>query len=172
MKYSGRKHSQELILKNIDETINYLIEEINRNELMSKRQKMICTTLNYIEHFFILASAIAGCAPISAFASLIGIPTGITSSTMELKICATTAWIKKYKSIIEKKKKNHNKTVLLVNAKLNRIEILISKSLIDSNISHDVFVLINNVLKESEKMKEEIQNLKTLSSLSKILVYL
>ena len=172
MKYGGRKHSQELILKNIDETINYLIEEINRNELMSKRQKIICTTLNYIEHFLILASEIAGCASISAFASLIGIPTGITSSAMGLKICAITAWIKEYKSIIEKKKKNHNKTVSLVNSKLNRIEILISKSLIDSNISHDEFVLINNVLKESEKMKEEIQNLKTLSSLSKILVYL
>ena len=28
--------SQELRLKNIDETRNYLIEEINRNELMSK----------------------------------------------------------------------------------------------------------------------------------------
>ena len=45
---------------------------------------------------------------------------------------------------------------------------LISKALIDSNISHDKFVLINNVLKEYDKMKEEILK----SSLSKILVYL
>ena len=29
--------SQELRLKNIDETRNYLIQEINRNELMSKK---------------------------------------------------------------------------------------------------------------------------------------
>ena len=33
--------SQELRLKNIDETRNYLIEEINRNELMSKKYKRI-----------------------------------------------------------------------------------------------------------------------------------
>ena len=52
--------SQEFRLKNIDETRNYLIEEINRNELMSKKHKKVCTTLNYIEHFLILAYTITG----------------------------------------------------------------------------------------------------------------
>ena len=50
--------SQEFSLKKIDETKSYLIEEINRNELMSKKHKKICATLNYIEQFLILASAI------------------------------------------------------------------------------------------------------------------
>ena len=85
--------SQEFRLKNIDETRNYLIEEINQNELMSKKHKKVCTTLNYIEHFLILASTITGCVSISAFASLIGIPIGITSSAIGLKICAKTAGI-------------------------------------------------------------------------------
>ena len=140
--------SQEFRLKNIDETRNYLIEEINRNELMSKKHKKVCTTLNYIEHFLILGSTITGCVSISAFASLVGIPIGIASSTIGLKICVITAGIKKYKSIIKKKKKKHDKIVLLAKSKLNSIEVLISKALIDSNISHDEFVLINNVLKE------------------------
>ena len=48
--------------------------------------------------------------------------------------------------------------VLLANSKLNSIEVLISKALIDSNISHDEFVLINNVLKEFYDMKEQIKN--------------
>ena len=147
--------SQEFILKNIDETRNYLIEEINRNELMSKKHKKVCTTLNYIEHFLILASTITGCISISAFASLLGIPIGITSSAIGLKICAITAGIKKYKSIIKKKKKKHDKIVLLAKSKLNSIEVLISKALIDSVISHDEFVLINNVLKQYNKIKEE-----------------
>ena len=47
---------------------------------------------------------------------------------------------------------------MLAKSKLNSIEVLISKALIDSNISHDEFVLINNVLKEFYDMKEEIQN--------------
>ena len=60
---------------------------------------------------------------------------------------------------------------MLAKSKLNSVEVLISKALIDSVISHDEFVLINNVLKEYEKMKEETKTLKTQSSLSKILVY-
>ena len=58
------------------------------------------------------------------------------------------AGIKKHKSIIKKKRKKHDKIVLLAKSKLNNIEVLISKALTDSNISHDEFVLINNVLKE------------------------
>ena len=150
--------SQEFRLKNIDETRNYLIEEINRNELMSKKHKKVCTTLNYIEHFLILGSTITGCVSISAFASLVGIPIGIASSTIGLKICVITAGIKKYKSIIKKKKKKHDKIVLLAKSKLNSIEVLISKALIDSNISHDEFVLINNVLKKFYDMNEEIKS--------------
>ena len=105
--------SQEFRLKNIDETRNYLIEEINRNELMSKKHKKVCTTLNYIEHFLILGSTITGCVSISAFASLVGIPVGITSSAIGLTICAITTEIKKYEPIITKKKKKHNKIVFL-----------------------------------------------------------
>ena len=51
--------------------------------------------------------------------------------------------------------------MLLAKAKLKNMEFFISKALIDSSISHDEFVLINNVLKEYDDMKEEIKNLKT-----------
>ena len=44
-----------------------------------------CATLNYIEHFLILASAITGYVSISAFASLPRIHIGITSSAVGLK---------------------------------------------------------------------------------------
>ena len=128
---------------------------------MSRKHKKVCTTLNYIKHFLILASTITGCISISRFASLIVIPIGITSSAIGLKICAIIAGIKKYKSIIKKKKKKHAKIVLLAKSILNRIEVLISQALIDSNISHDEFDLINNVLKEYDEMKEEIKNFKT-----------
>ena len=67
---------------------------------MSKKYKKVCTTLNYIEHFLLLGSTITGCVSLSVFASLVGIPIGITSSAIGLKICAITAAIKVYKSII------------------------------------------------------------------------
>ena len=150
--------NQEFRLKKIDEIRNYLIEEINQNELMSKKHKKVCGVLNYIEHSLIVISTITGCVSISAFVSLVCIPIGIMSSAIGLKMCAIAAGIKRYDSIIKKKTKKHDKIVLLAKSKLNGIEVLISKALIDSNISHDEFILINNVLKGFYDMKEEIKN--------------
>ena len=90
---------------------------------------------------------------------MLGIPIVIPSSAIWLKLRAIAAGIKKHKSI--NKKKKHDKTVFLAKSKLNSIEVLISNSLINSVISHDKFILINNVLKQYDKMKEEIKNLKT-----------
>ena len=42
--------------------------------------------------------------------------------------------------------------------KLHRIEVLIFKLLIDLNISNDEFVLINNVPKEYDDLKEKLKN--------------
>ena len=88
---------------------------------------------------------------------MVGIPKGITISAIGLKICAIAAGIKKYKSISKKKKKKHHKTVLLAKSKSNGIKVLISKTLIDSVVNHGEFVLINNVLREYDKIKEETQ---------------
>ena len=152
------KNQEFRLKKKIDKIRNYLIEEINQNKLISKKDKKSCKILNYFDHLLTVTSTITGCVSLSAFASLFGIPIGITSSAIGLKICVITAEIKKYKSIIQKEKKNHDKIVLLAKSKLNSIGALISQALIDSNISHDEFVLINNMLKEFFDMKEEIKN--------------
>ena len=125
---------------------------------MSEKYKNVCRVLKYIDHSLIAICVITGCVSISSFPSLDGIWIAITSSPIGLKICVITAWIKKYKSIIKKKGKRRDKTVLLAKSKLNNIEVLISMALTDSNIGLDEFVLINNVLKEFYDMKEEIQN--------------
>ena len=93
-------------------------------------------------------------------ASLVGIPIRITSSAIGLKIYVITARIKTYNSIIKKKKKTLDKILSLVKSKLNSVEILISKPLVDSNVNHDEFVLINNVPKKFDDNKEEIKNFK------------
>ena len=80
--------SQEFSFKNIDERRNYFLEEITKNEFMTKKHKKVCATLTCIEHFLFLASTITGCISISAFSSLIGIPIGIKSSAIGLKIGA------------------------------------------------------------------------------------
>ena len=49
---------------------------------MRKKYKKVCTIQNNDEQFLILGSIITGCIPISAFASLVGIPIGITRSAI------------------------------------------------------------------------------------------
>ena len=84
-------------MKNIDVARSYFIGRIDNNELMSKNHKKVCTTLNYITHLFNLAATVTGCVSISDFISLVGIPVGIVSFAEEIKKCAITAGIKKYK---------------------------------------------------------------------------
>ena len=91
---------------------------------------------------------VSGCVSISAFV-LAGIHIVITISAIELKICIITAGIKKYKSIIKKEKKKHDKIVLLAKSKLYIREFLTSKALIDE------FALTNDMLKEFYHIKEE-----------------
>ena len=48
--------------------------------------------------------------------------------------------------------------MLSAKSELNSIEILISMTLIDSVISHDEFVLMNNALKRYNDTKKQIKN--------------
>ena len=84
--------------------------------------------MNYTEDLLVFVSAVTGSVSISDFPILVDIPVGIPGSEIGLKICVKTAGIKKYKSINKKKKKKHDKIVLLAKSKLNSIEILISKA--------------------------------------------
>ena len=75
-----------------------------------------------------------------ASTTLVVIPMGTTRSSVRLKNCAITALIKKYlifkvlKSITKKRKKKHDKMLLLTKTKLNDIAILISKALINLTV--------------------------------------
>ena len=152
--------SLEFRLRKTDETRNFILDEMKHNNLMTKKYKNTCKYSNYVERFLILIATVTGCVSISAFASLVAILVGTTSSAVGIKICATTAGIKNYKSILKKRKK-HGKIVLLGKHKLSTIAVLISKALIDSYISHDEFVSVNNVLREYYEMKEKIKNPET-----------
>ena len=82
----------------------WFIEEIKWNELISKNHKKVYKILNYTDNLLTLTSTITLCVSIFSFASLLGIPIGISSSVAKTKIWAITAGIQKYKSIIRGKK--------------------------------------------------------------------
>ena len=58
-----------------------------------------------MENVLILTSTVTDCVLVSAFASLVGIPIDIASSSVRLKMCITTAGVKKYESVVKKKRK-------------------------------------------------------------------
>ena len=109
--------NQEFRLKKTNEVRNYLIEEINKNQSISKKHKKVCRVLNCIDHLLIAVPTFTGYVSISDFASLVAIPIGIAKSAIGLKICVMTGGIQKYKSISKEKKKRQDKIVLL--AKFN-----------------------------------------------------
>ena len=90
-----------LIISNEEmEEIMEIVKSLEESGLlingMRKKSKNVYKVLNYTKHFLILISAGTGCITISAFASLVGIPIGITSSAIVLKSCERTGGIKKY----------------------------------------------------------------------------
>ena len=56
-----------------------------------------------------------------------------------------------------KKRKKRDEIMLPGKTKLDTIEFLVPKTLIDPCIGHDEFVLVNNLLREYNEMKEEIE---------------
>ena len=66
---------------------NYFLEQIKHNYLVSKKHNKVCKILNYIEYLHILVSTVTGCVAVSVLAFSVGIPIGITNSTVGLKIC-------------------------------------------------------------------------------------
>ena len=73
-------------LKSIDETRKYFLEEIKHNELIRKKNRKTCKTLNYVEQLLILTFTFTGCTLIFAFVSLVGVLLGITSYVVGLKL--------------------------------------------------------------------------------------
>ena len=61
--------------------------------MIRRKHEKVCTTLTYIEHFLISASAISGCISIhfNTFASFLSIPTGILKSVFAIYWRDTTA---------------------------------------------------------------------------------
>ena len=59
--------------------------------------------------------------------------------------------------ITRKRKKKHNKIVLLAKRKLNGIETLMSQALIDLDISHEKFKTIVNEKEKYDQMKKILE---------------
>ena len=147
-------------LNEINEIKDYFNSEIQERKTMSKKLSKCIHAFDYTDKTLIVLSATSGGISIISFISAIGIPTGLTSASFTLILSLTTGIIRKLLKVTRKKKKKHNKIVMLAKNKLNSIETLMSQALIDLDISHEKFKTIVNEKENYEQMEKSIRNTK------------
>ena len=145
-------------LDEISKIENYFIEEINQRRSCSKNLSKYVAVFDYIDQALIVLSATSGGVSIILFTSIVGAPVGIASVSLTLIFYLTTEMVKTLLNITRKKKKKHDKILMLAKSKLNSIETLISQALTDMEISHDEFITILKEKDKYEKMKDKLRS--------------
>ena len=138
----------------INKIENYFNTEINQRKLRSKKLSKYATVFDYIDKVLIVLSGTSGGVCIISAVSVVGAPVGIAGDSFTLILFLTTGIIKKLLSITRKKKKRHDKILMLAKSKFNSIETLVSQTLIDIEICHKEFVTILKEEDKYEKLKE------------------
>ena len=115
------------------------------------KEKNTVTIFDYIDKILIILSATTSGISIISFTSRASF--GIVSASFTLIFSLSTGIIKKLLNMTRKKKKKHDKILMLDESKFNSIETLISQALNDLDISHEEFKMILNEKDKYEKMK-------------------
>ena len=137
---------------------NYFIKEIGQRISCSKKLSKYVAVFDYIDQALIVLSTTSGGVSIILFTSIVGAPVGIASVSLTLIFYLTTEMVKTLLNITRKKKKKHDKILMLAKSKLNSIETLISQALIDMEISHEEFITILKEKDKYEKMKDNLRS--------------
>ena len=145
-------------LDEISKIENYFIEETNQRKSCSQELNKHVTTFDYIDKILVVLSAATGEVSIISFTSIIGAPVVLVGASFTLIFSLTTGIVKKFLDITRKKRKKHDKILMLAKSKLNSIDTLISRTLIDMDISHEE--LITNLTEKDryKMMKENLRN--------------
>ena len=130
---------------------------IKGNHAVKKISKYV-SGFYYIDKVLIVLSAASSGVCITSCASVVGAPVGIASASFTLIFSLITGIIKKLLSITRKKKKKHDKILMLAKSKLSSIETLVWQALIDMEISHGEFITILNEKDKYEKMKDNLRS--------------
>ena len=163
----GLNGSTKFRLDEANKIKDYLNAEIKERKDIVKKNSKYIVAFDYADKLFITLSASFGTLSIASYATVIGIAVGIAGASLTLIFTVTAGVIKKLLNITRKKKKKHNKITALARSKLNIIETLISRALIDFDISHEEFSEIIYEKNNYEQMKDNIRNAKSINDFNK-----
>ena len=148
-------------LDEINKIKDYLNSEIKEEKYIIKKISKYIVAFDYADKVFITLSALFGTLSIASYATVVGIPAGIAGASLTLVFTITTSVVKTLLNITRKKKKKHNKIIVLARRKLNIIENLISQALIDFEITDEEF---SKVIYEKNNYEQTIDNIKSVKS--------
>ena len=135
---------KKLRLNEISKIKDYFNSEIRERKTISKELSKYIAIFDYADKIFIVLPASFGTLSIVSHVTMVGIPVGLAGASLTVEFSLTTGIVKKLLNVTRKKKKKHNKIVMLAKSKLNSIETLMSRALIDLDISHEEFKTIAN----------------------------
>ena len=145
-------------LEKLNKIEDYFIAEIREREQMSKKLSKDIAAFDYFDKIIITLSATSGGVSsgvlIVSITTVIEVSANFLSASFSLVFSLTTGIIKKLLQIARNKMKKHKKIVVLARNKLNSIETLASKVLIDYEISNEEYEPIINEEKNYRKMKD------------------
>ena len=136
----------------INKIRDYFKNEIKERKDIIKKLNKYLVSFDYLNKIFITLSASFGTLSIASYASVVGIPAGITGASLTLVFTIGTGISKSLLKLTKKRKKKQNKIIVL-----NTIDTLLSSVLNDSEISHEEFTIINEE-NTYENIKENIKS--------------
>ena len=145
-------------LDEINKIRDYFDNEIKERKDIIKKLDKYLVGFDYLDKIFITLSASFGTLSIASYASVVRIPAGITGASLNLVFALGTGISKSLLNLTKKRKKKHNKIIILAKNKSNTIDTLLFSALKDSKISHEEF---SNIITEKniyENIKENIKN--------------
>ena len=146
-------------LDEIKKIRDYFNNEIKERKYIIKKINKCLVSFDYLDKIFIALSASFGTLSIASYDSVVGTPAGIAGSSLNLIFATGTGISKSLLNVTKKRKKKHNKIIVLAKNKLNMIDTLLSSALNDSEISHKEFTNIINEANIYENIKENIKEL-------------
>ena len=142
-------------LDEINKIRDYFNNEIKERKDIIKKLNKYLVSFDYLDKIFITLSASFG---IASYASVVGMPTGITGASLTLIFTIGTGISKSLLKVTKKIKNKNNKIIVLAKRKLSDIETLLSSALNDSKISHEEFTSIITEKNIYENTKQNIKN--------------
>ena len=156
---SSERTANKYRLDEINKIRDYFSNEIKERKGIIKKLNKYLVSFDYLGKIFIALSASFGTLSIASYASVVGTAAGIAGSSLTLIFTIGIGISKSLLNVTKKRKKKHNKTIVLAKNKLNMIDTLLSSALNDSEISREEFANIINEANIYENIKENIKEL-------------